>query len=193
MLVGLQLVERLFHRRGRVRRVFQFHHHKKHAVDEKRHIKPPGYFVFLHCGLIANRKVIVHRVGKVNQPHRCADPLALPLMFHLHAFHQHLVKVLIAFNWIVPRQINNLSQSLCSGFIGQLRIEPANGGFEAAAQEHIGKPVPLGFLLFSRERGVPLLPQEVYYPVFNFRFVNGSHEASSLFNLAAISKSSAAF
>ncbi len=95
-LVGLELPECRPDVRVFIRRILEFHHGQRQAVDENDHIGSPAVVTLDHGELVYGKPVVVPRVVEIDQPRLISSNRAIrPPVLHVDTFDEHLVECAI--------------------------------------------------------------------------------------------------
>ena len=146
-LIGLQLVPCLLHRGVGVRHVFEFKEAQGNAVHENHQVGPAVDAVVNDGVLVHHQKIVLFGVFIIEQADDDAAFLAVHLMRHPHAFHQHALDEVILSHQATVGGIPHHAQGFVADVLGDGGIELVDGSAQAFQQQ--GLAVVLAFFLIA--------------------------------------------
>ena len=137
-LVGLKLPERRPDGRVLVGGVLQLDDGERQAVDEQHDVGPPFVLVLDHRELVDREPVVARRVVEVEHANlSAADPPLRVDVLHRHPGDEHPMEVAVPGLQRRPGRSGQSAQGVFDRSVGQVRIEPGEGGSQPGRQHHL--------------------------------------------------------
>ena len=137
-LVGLKLVEGRRDGGVLVGRVLQLDVAERQAVDEQHDVGRPFVLVLGDGELVDREPVVARRFAEVEHANLiAADPAPRVDVLHRHPGDEHLVEIAVPRLQRRPGRPGQSSQGVFERIVGQVRIEPGEGGSQPGRQHHL--------------------------------------------------------
>ena len=142
LLVGFQLLIRRLDGGVFIGGVFQFDHHQRNAVHEQHQIRPlvlvpPAVRMADHRELVGDDKLVVRRIGKVDQPHPLAALVPILVGGYRHALGQQAMECLVIRQQFGRMNALHFLQACLQKGGRQLGIDALERRFQPPGQQHL--------------------------------------------------------
>ena len=137
-LVGLKLLEGRRDGGVLVGGALQLDDGERQAVDEQHDVRPPFMLVLDHRELVDGKPVVARRFAEIEHANLCAaDPALRVDVLHRHPGDEHPMEVAVPGLQRRPVRPGQSAQGVFERIVGQVGIEPGEGGSQPGCQHHL--------------------------------------------------------